>query len=351
MVTTAGKLVVTGGAGFLGYHLCRAAIGRYREIVVLDLEPIDPAEYPSPIRFERGDIRDPGRLAAVFSGAEAVVHAAAALPLWKKSDIREINVDGTRNVLEIAQRLGIQRVVHISSTAVYGIPKKHPILESDPLQGIGPYGESKLVAERLCEDYRAKGLVVPVIRPTTFIGQGRLGVFQILFDWIESGKKIPVIGRGDNRYQLLEVEDLVQAIHLCLVSSPAQANHTFNVGAEQFGTIREDLEALFRFAQTGARVLPTPAGPVKAALAVLNHLRLSPLYPWVYATVDKDSFVSTDRIRGHLGWQPQYSNTDALIRAYRWYLEYKPELQLAHAGVTHRVPWKQGALGLVKRLL
>src|SRR5439155_414280 len=91
-------------------------------------------------------------------------------------------------VLRAARVAGVERVVYISSTAVYGVPEKHPIEEDDPLIGVGPYGESKIVAERICLETRADGYCVPVLRPKTFVGRGRLGVFQILYDWVHDGK-------------------------------------------------------------------------------------------------------------------------------------------------------------------
>jgi len=343
------KLAVTGGAGFLGYHLCKDLADKYDELLVIDIAPVDPAEYPANARYFNVDVRDFEGLSRALAGADAVVHAAAALPLWKKRDIFSTNIDGTRNVLEAALKNGIKRVVFVSSTAVYGVPEKHPIYEDDPLVGVGPYGESKIEAERLCQDYRQKGLCVPIVRPKTFIGTGRLGVFQILYDWVASGKRIPIIGNGSNRYQLLEVEDLVNAIYLMLTLPEETVNDTFNVGAERFATVREDVQALCDFAGTGARVMPVPGWLVKPMLELFWLMRVSPLYKWVYATADKDSFVAIDRAKSKLGWSPRYSNAEALIRSYQWYLEHCDEI--AAAGVTHRVAWKQGILALFKKIL
>jgi nucleoside-diphosphate-sugar epimerase len=343
------RLAVTGGAGFLGYHLCGGLSAKFEEISVLDIAPIDPKEYPTNVKYFRIDVRNPDQLKEAFKNVDLVVHAAAALPLWKKKDIYDINIEGTKNVLGAARINNIKRVVFISSTAVYGIPKRHPIYEDDPLTGVGPYGESKIAAEKLCEDYRKKGMVVPVIRPKTFIGTGRLGVFQILYDWVENGKRIPVIGNGKNRYQLLEVDDLVAAVYLTLSESAEKANQTFNVGAQTFKTVLEDLSAMCEFAKTGATVMSTPAFIVKPMLAFFEKIKLSPLYKWVYGTADKDSFVSIDKIKQTLNWQPRYSNAEALITSYKWYLEHKGEL--SHSGITHRVGWKQGVLGFFKKFL
>ncbi|OQX86320.1 MAG: epimerase [Candidatus Latescibacteria bacterium 4484_7] len=343
------NLVVTGGSGFLGLHLCTTLADRFDKIVIIDIAPIDPDEYPKNVEYHNVDVRDYEAVEKTIADADMIVHGAAALPLWKKEDIYSTNIDGTRNVLEAASKQGIKRMVYVSSTAVYGVPEKHPIYEHDPLIGVGPYGESKIAAEKLCSEYREKGLCVPVVRPKTFIGTCRLGVFQILYDWVESGKKIPIIGNGRNRYQLLEVEDLVEAIYLLLTLPEEKVNDTFNIGAERFATVREDVGALCDFAGNGASVLATPSWIVKPFLELFWALRISPLYKWVYGTADKDSFVSVNKAKDILGWMSKYSNAEALIRSYEWYLEHKEEIP--ESGVTHRVAWKQGVLKFFKKFL
>lgn len=347
------SVLITGGAGFLGYHLANTLATRVERMILTDVAPFHPADYPPGAEPVQADVRDATAISDAIArcGCSVIIHAAAALPLWKRDEILSVNVEGTRNVLESALRHRVSRVVFISSTAVYGVPKKHPIEEDDPLIGVGLYGESKIAAERICEEYRRKGLCVPIIRPKTFIGTGRLGVFAILYDWVYSGKRIPVIGSGENRYQLLEVEDLVEAIWLACTAPVEGAKPTFNVGAKAFGTVKDDVGALCAYAATGARVMPTPAGLVKAALRLFEVLKLSPLYKWVYGTADRDSFVSTERIEQSLGWQPRYSNADALIRSYQWYLDHREEVEAEAVGITHRSAWKQGILKLFKRVL
>lgn len=345
-------MLITGGAGFLGYHLANRFAERVAKLALLDIAPFQAEEYPSGAKLVEADVRDGEALRGVLAADwyDIIIHAAAALPLWKREEIFAVNVEGTRNVLEAALAHGVQRVIFISSTAVYGVPEKHPIEEDDPLIGVGPYGESKILAERLCEEHRGKGLCVPIIRPKTFIGTGRLGVFAILYDWVQSGARIPVIGSGRNRYQLLEVEDLAEAVWLACVAPVEKAGATFNVGAKRFGTVREDVGALCEYARSGARVMGTPAWLVKPLLHLFEMLKLSPLYKWVYGTADKDSFVSTERIERSLGWSPRYSNAEALIRSYQWYLDHQAEVEQA-VGITHRVAWKQGILKVFKGLL
>lgn len=355
------RVLITGGAGFLGLHMARRLLMEGHEVVLLDIADFDASEYetldgPLPegwesrVEFYKGDVRNPQAVDNALVNVDVVIHAAAALPLWHPKDIITTNVEGTKVVLERSKKQGIERVIFISSTAVYGIPEKHPLHEDDPLDGVGPYGKSKIVAEQICLQFRQQGMVVPIVRPKTFIGPGRLGAFQILFDWVERGKPIPVIGTGLNRYQLLDVHDLTEALMLLLTLPSDLVNDTFNIGAERFGTVYEDVQALCDHAGTGAFVFPTPSGLVKPTLRLLEVLKLSPLYKWVYGTADKDSFVAIDRAKERLGWQPKYSNAESLCRTYDWYFAHKDEVQ-GRTGVTHRVAWSQGALKIVRDLL
>ncbi|MFZ5433380.1 MAG: NAD-dependent epimerase/dehydratase family protein [Calditrichota bacterium] len=346
------KVLITGGAGFLGLHTALWFHQKGWNLIVTDIAPFEESEYPAGTVFIQHDVRDREGMSKILKEhkPDVIVHGAAALPLWKPADIFAINVAGTQNVLDAALEAGINRVVFVSSTAVYGIPDHHPLFEHDQLQGVGPYGESKIQAEQICERYRSEKFCVPVIRPKTFIGTHRLGVFQILYDWVESGKRIPMIGNGKNRYQLLEVDDLADAIYLASTAESKIANDTFNVGAAKFNTVREDMKEMCDFAGNGARPWGTPAGPVKFLLKLFEALGLSPLYKWVYGTADQDSFVSIEKAQKVLGWQPQYSNADALIRSYKWYLEHKHEIAQG-TGITHRIAWNQGILKLFKKMM
>ena len=345
-------LLITGGAGFLGYHICNKLSKKFDKTIVVDIGDFIKEEYPENVEFFKIDIVDKEALEEIFKKIkpDLVVHAAAALPLYSKKRIWEVNFKGTQNVLELSLKHNIKRMIFISSTAVYGVPEKHPIYEDDKRIGVGPYGESKIAAEKLCEMYRKEGLCVPIIRPKTFIGVGRLGVFQILYDWIENGKRIPIIGKGENRYQLLEVEDLVDSIELMLFKDAKLVNDNFNVGAKDFKTVYEDVTELCRYAKSGAKVMRTLASFVKFFLRLLEILKLSPLYKWVYGTANKDSFVSIDKMKERFNWAPRYNNQAALINSYQWYLDNK-HISHNEVGITHRIAWKQGFLGFVKFFL
>ena len=337
---------ISGGAGFLGLHLARRLVADGHDVRSLDLVPLD--EPGADVEELRGDIRDEAACRELVDGARVLVHAAAALPIrGSRAEIRSVNVDGTLTLLAAAVEAGVKRVVFVSSTAVYGVPEKHPIEEDDPLEGVGHYGESKIAAEEVCRAFMRRGLECVILRPKTFIGPERLGVFEILFDWIREGRRIYVLGDGANHYQLLAVEDLVEAIVLA-ARKRAAAGETLNVGAKEFGTVRSDLQALIDHAGSSSRITPVPAKPSEVILRGLELARLSPLVEWHYKTAHRDSFVDVALAEQVLGWKPRLSNADALIETYDWYLTHRHEL--ADDGVTHRVPWNQRALGVLKRI-
>ena len=340
------KYLVTGGSGFLGVNLVRHLLDAGDEVRSLDIAPFD---HPGTAAVSHlvGDIRDRETVLRAMAGVDVVVHCAAALPLYRPDQIHSIDVEGTRVLLQAACDLGVPRVVHISSTAVYGVPTHHPIREDDPLIGVGPYGAAKIAAERACLDYREKGLCVPILRPKSFVGPDRLGVFELLYDFASRGRNFPVIGNGANRYQLLDVEDLCRAIVLCATGNAAEVNDVFNVGAAEFATIREDFQAVLDRAGHGGRIVSLPRLPTILSLRLLQTLRLSPIYPWIYETMARDSYVSIDRIRDRLGFAPRYSNREALLRNYDWYIANRDRIAAA-PGKTHRAPWRRGALRLAE---
>ncbi len=341
------RYLVTGGAGFLGINLVRFLHRRGHEVVSLDIADFDYPDMKDKIKIIRGDIRDKNIVDEAVKGCNIVVHTAAALPLYKPEDIFSTDIEGTRNLLEASEKQGVDRFIHISSTAVYGIPDHHPLLEDDKLDGVGPYGEAKILAEEECLGYRQKGMCVPVLRPKSFIGPERLGVFDLLYDWARDGKGFPMIGKGNNRYQLLDVEDLCEAVYLCAELDKEKVNDTFNIGAKEFTTMKEDYQAVLDYAGFGKKIVGLPEKPIIYTLKFLELLKLSPLYKWVYETASKDSFVSIGKAEKVLGYKPKYSNKDALIRNYKWYLENADKIQES-SGISHRVRWKQGILRLAK---
>ena len=122
---------------------------------------------------------------------------AAVLPISRsqKKIFWQVNVSGTQNVLQSSLSNKVKKVIFISSSAPYGIPKEIPLREGSEFNPVCDYGRSKIAAERVCNEYRAKGLNIIILRPRTILGRGRLGLFQILYSWIADRKNIYIIGR------------------------------------------------------------------------------------------------------------------------------------------------------------
>lgn len=337
------SVLVTGGSGFLGINLIRFLLKKGYKVRSLDRLPFD---YPEVNKIEvvLGDIRDKKIVAQSMKQIDFVVHCAAALPLYTEEEIMTTDVEGTKNLLEAAAKNKVKRFIHISSTAVYGIPDHHPLVETDKLDGVGPYGKAKILAEQACEAYRSK-MTVTILRPKSFVGPERLGVFALFYDWAATGHGFPMLGNGNNRYQLLDVEDLCEIIYRTLAK--VKANDTFNIGATEFKTMKQDYQAVLDKAGFNKKIIGLPAEPAIILLRILESLGISPLYKWVYETASKDSFVSVDKAKKVLGFKPKYSNQQALLRNYAWYLKNKDNFA-GQSGVTHRVPWKQGILGIAK---
>jgi len=341
------KILVTGGSGFLGINLVRLFLEKgFNNITIIDLVPFD---YPEKTQVEEiiGDIRDLNKVKEAMKNIDIVIHCAAALPLYSKEDIFTTDVDGTENLLTEAKKENVQRFIHISSTAVYGVPDHHPICENDDLVGVGHYGNAKIQAEQKCIQFRNQGMCIPIIRPKSFVGPERLGVFALFYDWAKDGRNFPMIGNGKNRYQLLAVEDLCESIFSCVTMDENIVNDVFNIGAKNFETMGEDYQAVLDYAGFNKKVIGFPAWPVIQTLRFLELLKISPLYKWVYETASKDSYVSIEKAEKKLNYSPRFSNKQALIKNYKWYLEnmYKFKNQ---KGISHRVPWKQGVLKLFK---
>ena len=181
-------------------------------------------------------------MGGAVAGVDVVFHNVAQVPLAKDRSLFEsVNVGGTAVLLGACERAGVAKVVHTSSSAVFGVPLTNPVTRATEPRPVEPYGRAKLDAELLCRAAASRGLDVSVVRPRTILGHGRLGIFGILFDWIADGASVPVLGSGDNVYQFVHAADLADA---CRRAAERPGPAVYNIGAERFGTMREALEAL-----------------------------------------------------------------------------------------------------------
>ncbi len=335
--------LITGGSGFVGEHLAARLTARGDSVRILDVW--NSTTRPGNAEFLQGSIVDRDRVAAAMRGVDVVHHHAALVAqAGIGAQYREINVDGARIVAEEAAKTGVKTVVHVSTTAVFGIAPSMPIDGRTPLRPVEPYGRSKLAGEDIMSDIcRQNGIRLVTIRPRVVLGGGRLGIFQILFDWIRDGRNIHIIGNGSNRQQFVHVDDLLDFYMLALDNGVEGA---FNVGAGSFGTLGSDIAGLIEHAGSSSQIRHLPPAIAVNALRALYHLRLSPLVPWHYLTYHRDCYFDTSPLL-RMGWKPKYANIDMLRESYDWFCATNPAAN--EASSPHRTPVHQGVLRLLKR--
>ncbi len=341
----AGRALVTGGSGYFGALLVDHLLESGYDVRVLDL--VDAADRPAEVELLRGDIRDADVVGRAVRGADVVFHNVAQVPLARDRALFEsVNVGGTGVLLAACERAGVAKVVHTSSSAVFGVPRANPVTRTTEPRPQEPYGRAKLDAELLCRAAVTRGLDVSIVRPRTILGHGRLGIFGILFDWISDGAGVPVLGSGDNVYQFVHAADLADA---CRRAGERPGAAVYNIGAARFGTMREGLEALCAHAGTGARVRGVPAGPTTLMMRASARLGLSPFAPYHWIMYGRSMWFDISPALEELEWAPRWSNDEMLCDSYDWFLAHRGVVDAA--GSAHRRSARQGALRLAKRLL
>lgn len=341
------KHLITGGSGFVGNLVARRLRERGDHVRVLDVWD-DPSR-PADIQYFGCGVLDREGVAQAMRGVD-VVHHNAALVAQTAAGKKywEVNVEGSRIVAEEAAKAGVQAFIHTSSTSVFGIPPAHggPITNQTPTVPAEAYGRSKLAGERVTEEICQKhGIPLITVRPRATLGAGRLGIFQILFQWIREGRNVYVIGSGNNKFQFIHALDLMDFYMLALDSG---RTGTYNVGAEEFGTLREDIGDLIRDAGSSSVIKSLPQGLTINTLRALHYLKLSPLVPYHYMTYHTSCYFDVSPLLA-MGWKPRYSNRAMLRESYDWFVNSGDEHRAEH-GSPHRSPLSQGILWLLKKV-
>ncbi|MBK9619722.1 MAG: NAD-dependent epimerase/dehydratase family protein [Candidatus Obscuribacter sp.] len=335
--------LVTGGSGFLGNLIAKHLIERGEEVRILDIWE-DP-DGPKPAQFIKADILDREAVREAIKGVNVVHHTAALVPVTKAGEMfRKVNVEGTRIMAEEAARAGVESFVNMSSSAIYGITKS-PVSSTAVPKPAEEYGQSKLDGELAAKEVSEKtGMPLISVRPRTIIDKGRLGIFQVLFDWIKSDVNVYVIGDGTNRIQFLHAQDLINC-YLLLVD--LRKPGFYNMGTDRFNSIEANLTNLIKHAGSRSKVRHLPNDLTKVSLRTLDKMGLSPLAPWHYLSYGEDFFFDVTALK-ELGWQPQYSNDEMLIESYDSFVANYQWAMKGKEGSAHRKPLKEKVLALVK---
>lgn len=338
------KHLITGGCGFLGMIIADGLIRKGEEVISLDVWAT-PDQRPE-VRFVLGSVTDRQLVQSLMQGVDVVHHTAALVPLTKLDNrFHEVNVEGSRIVAEEAARSGVRYFVHTSSSAIFGKPRC-PADNSSPLEPVEKYGVSKLEGERAVAEVAAKhNMPLIVVRPRTLVGTGRLGIFQILFEWIKEDRDVYVLGDGSNTIQFLHADDLIDCyMFLCEKEKPG----LYNVGTDRYEPLQQTLSALIRHAGTKSKVRHLPKTLAVEGLGVLDKLGLSPLAPWHYKTYGEDFYFDLSPLT-QLGWRPRYSNVEMLCETYDQFIVNYEVFKNLQEGSPHRKRVKEKVLWLLKQ--
>ena len=336
------RVLITGGAGYFGDLLARKLLERGAVVRIFDVN--QPTNACGVTEVMQKDIRDANAVSTACEGINFVFHNVAQVPLAKDKHLFwSVNRDGTENLLEACVRNSVRKVIYTSSSAVYGVPRSNPVTEETPTNPMEEYGRAKLAGETLCWEYARRGLDVSVVRPRTIMGHGRLGIFQILFEWVFQGENIPVLDGGSNVYQFVHADDLAEA---CIRACDAKGADAFNCGTDRFGTMREVLEHLCTYAGTGSKVKSLPMRPAVVAMNISAALGISPLATYHALMYGRSMYFDISKARTRLRWTPRYSNNEMFVESYKWYLAHRDRVlsEVVNSLSPHRSAVRQGIL-------
>lgn len=332
--------LVTGGAGYFGSLLVQRLVDRGVPVRIFDINR--PEHVPANVEIVQGDVRDMDAVRRACEDVDVIHHNVALVPLARDIEgFQSVNEGGTRNVLTGAWTKGVRKVVHMSSSAIYGAPLSNPVTEDTVPQPGEAYGQAKLAAEGVCREFRWKGVDVTIIRPRTIIGHGRLGIMQLLFEWIYRGDPIPVLGGGRNVYQFVHADDLADA---CISAAGHPGSADYNIGAAEFGTMLETLQGLVRHANTRTKIVSVPMWPAATTTLVAGTLGLSPLGPYHALMYGRSMWFDTSKAQQELGFKARFSNIEMFRHSYDWYVAHRPEILSKRSGSPHSTAVKQRAL-------
>ncbi|MDG1958641.1 MAG: SDR family NAD(P)-dependent oxidoreductase [Candidatus Binatia bacterium] len=331
------KVLVTGASGVLGHTLVPQLVEKGYDIRLFDMVPTPESLHDAvrsvgrEARIESitGDMRDKAALSEACHDVEVVHHLAAGQRMkpqfasLSEQDIFDMNLTGVQNVLDAAREKRARRVVFISSSAVYGIPRTELVdEETHPKEPLGAYGASKLEAEKLCLQAIDGGQDVAMLRPMSLFGDGMTGVFVLLFDWVRRNRRVFLLGSGANRVQMVAADDVSRCAILAATSDKARGL-VVNVGSppESVPSVRAQCEALIAYAGASSKIMAFPAALLRNAARVLNLVGMSPIVPEHYKLADVNFVLDISRARENLGWEPSGDNIKITCDAYDWYLE------------------------------
>jgi len=300
-------ILVTGGAGFIGSNVVKHALEQGLKITIVDFLDLTSKKMDEYIRsgidYIKCDIRDLDRLISIKGEFDSLIHLAAQVSVPRSfthpKETEEINGKGTENVLLLAEKLGIKRFIHASSSAVYGDSDQMPLEESKIGMIQSPYAKTKFDNEGLIEKAFAKGKEFVALRFFNVYGQGQgsnsgySAVIPIFVNSLREGKEITIFGDGKQTRDFVHVSDISRLlISLSINKWPQPKQHVFNVGSGQSQTIHHLATLVQKFIDNGK--------PLELRYEMEREGDI------------RHSIASIDSTKEQLGWEPSIAFEEGL---------------------------------------
>lgn len=338
--------LITGGAGFLGTLLIEHLLAQGQRCVSIDIKP-HSLSHPNLMTI-CADIRNKNQLVALFEQypIETIFHCAAVLAHGHndKAFLWESNVNGTQYILDLAIQYQVPRLIFTSSNCLWGQNLHKPVVETDTPNPVEIYGKSKLAAEKILLAQQDK-LAIIIFRCPTIIDAGRLGLLSILYEFIQEGRKVYVVGGGKNHYQFIYAQDLIAAL---VKSTQLTHSDIFHIGSDNVKSLADVFNYVIHLANTGAKTASLPKHLSLAAMKLAYHLRISPLGPYHYKMIAEDFVFDTHKVKAALNWQPTLTNEEMLWKGYQHYAANGGAIHHTQNVSAHKMPAKMGIIRLLK---
>lgn len=321
------KYYIFGGNGFVGSYLANALSERNYNVVVCDVQTQLSEEINSRCEYLQVDICKKEQINEIkFLPEDFVINLAAnqyhtKVPKDRNEYFFSVNTEGTKNILSVIYEKGCRRYLMFTTDMTYGKPQYLPVDVNHPQNPFGPYGQSKKACEKICYEYRKKGMKITIMRPRMIIGPGRFGILIKLFKLIDYNLPVPTIGNGKNHYQMISVFDCVSAI-LCAIDKDFP-NKEYNLGSFASPNIRMLLQGVIKDSGKHSIVIPTPGKLVKFVLNCLDKCGLTLMYPEQFMIADEEYILDISETESDLGWHPKFNDEDMLKQAYELYSQKK----------------------------
>jgi len=318
-------ILVTGGTGFAGSHLVRQLIADGHRVRVLTRRPERvPANLSPRAEVIGGDITDEDSVRKAVAGTDTIFHLAAAHqePGIRDSRYREVHVDGTARLLEVAKSENVRRFVHCSTVGVLGNIETPPADETWQLNPEEIYQETKSEAETLALNFQKQhGLPVTVARPTAIYGPGDMRLLK-LFRMIAK-RRFVLLGKGAVQYHLIHIQDLVRGLRM-LASHPEAVGHAFILAGREYCTLKVLTARIARHLGVPPPGLTLPVTPFLLAGTVAERVCIPlginpPIYRRRVEFFTKSRAFSIEKARRRLGFEPLVELDDGLKNTIAWY--------------------------------